>query len=110
MAVIDNLMMDKEEMESAINAFEMRKVSLENAYLKVSNAVRVLDGTWHGASSEKFKSQFDELYKNLAQCETVMSNVISKVKTALQTYEGKEADVTSKIQGLEEGTAYQPVM
>ena len=65
MAIIDNLRISKEAMEAAISTFENKKTALENTYLKISNEVRVLDGTYHGEASEKFKSQFDQLYKNL---------------------------------------------
>ena len=107
MAVIDNLRVSKEALETAITNYETRKTSLENAYLKISNEVRVLSGTWRGEASEKFMSQFDELYKNLQQNETVMSNVISKLKEALSVYEEQETAAEQMAQGLETGTAYQ---
>lgn len=110
MAVIDNLKMSREAMEEAITNFEARKVSLENAYLKISNEVRTLDGTWHGEASEKFKTQFDKLYENLKQNETVMSNVISNLKTALSIYEEQEQAATNLINNAEEGTAYSSVL
>lgn len=106
MATIDNLKMSREAMQTAISNFETRKTGLENAYLKISNEVRVLDGTYHGEASEKFKSQFDQLYKNLQQNETVMSNVIANLKTALEIYEEQEQVATNLINNAEEGTAY----
>lgn len=110
MAVIDNLKMSREAMQTAISNFETRKASLENAYLKISNEVRVLDGTYHGEASEKFKSQFDQLYKNLQQNETVMGNVIANLKTALEIYEEQEQIATNLINNAEEGTAYTSVL
>lgn len=41
--------------------------------------------------AEKFKAQFDALYKNLQQNETVMSNVVSNLKTALGIYQEARA-------------------
>lgn len=108
MAVIDNLRVSKEAMETAINTYETKKTALENAYLKISNEVRVLDGTWHGAASEKFKGQFEQLYKNLQQNETVMGNVIAKLKEAMAVYEEQEQVVAQAGQAMETGTAYQP--
>lgn len=110
MAVIDNLKMSREAMQTAISNFETRKASLENAYLKISNEVRVLDGTYHGEASERFKSQFDQLYKNLQQNETVMSNVIANLKTALSTYEEFEQAAANLINNAEEGIAYTSVL
>ena len=107
MAVIDNLKITKEEMEQAIQTFENKKMALENAYLKISNEVRTLDGTYHGEASEKFKAQFDALYKNLQQNETVMSNVISKLKQALNIYITEEEKIKGLIEEQDEGTAYQ---
>ena len=110
MAVIDNLKMSREAMQTAISNFETRKTSQENAYLKISNEVRVLDGTYHGEASEKFKSQFDQLYKNLQQNETVMGNVIANLKTALEIYEEQEQIATNLINNAEEGTASTSVL
>lgn len=107
MAVIDNLKLTQEEMESAIQTFENKKMALENTYLKISNEVRTLDGTYHGEASEKFKAQFDALYKNLQQNETVMSNVIANLKQALTTYITFIDDATSQANALDVGTAYQ---
>ena len=107
MAVIDNLRMSKDAMQEAISNFETRKMALENTYLKISNQVRELDSTWHGEASEKFKAQFEDMYKNLKQNETVMSNVISNLKTALSTYEAEETSAEALINSLSEGTAYQ---
>ena len=106
MAVIDNLRMSKAAMQEAISKFENKKTGLETMYLKISNEVRELDGTWHGEASEKFKGQFEELYKNLKQNETVMSNVVDNLKTALATYEREEAAAESIIKGLDDGVAY----
>ncbi len=106
MAVIDNLRVSKEAIEKSISEFEARKSGLENAYLKISNEVRELDSTWHGEASEKFKTQFESLYQNLKQNETVMSNVISKLKTALEIYVEQEKIVATLFNNAEEGIAY----
>ena len=106
MAVIDNLRMSKSAMQEAISNFETKKMALENSCLKISNEVRQLDATWHGEASEKFKAQFEDMYKNLKQNEIVMSNVIANLKTALSTYEAEEAAAESLVNSLNEGTAY----
>ena len=106
MAEVAKLRISKEEMRSAISNFEQRKSALENAYLKISNEVRTLDGTYHGAASEQFKSQFDGLYKNLSQTESVMSNIISKLNQALQIYEETETAVQKAMDALDEAKAY----
>ncbi len=106
MAVIDNLRMSQEALEEAISTFESKKTALENTYLKISNEVRELDGTWHGEASEKFKTQFEKLYQNLKQNETVMSNVISKLKQALNIYQEQEKVAQNLIDALQEGAAY----
>lgn len=107
MAVIDNLKLTQEEMESAIQTFENKKMALENTYLKISNEVRTLDGTYHGEASEKFKAQFDALYKNLQQNETVMSNVIANLKQALTIYTDVIGQAKGQADALDVGTAYQ---
>lgn len=106
MAVIDNLKLTQEEMESAIQTFENKKMALENTYLKISNEVRTLDGTYHGEASEKFKAQFDALYKDLQQNETVMSNVIANLKQALTIYTDVIGQVKGQADAMDTGTAY----
>lgn len=110
MAIIDNLRMSEEALQTAITTFETKKMALENSYLKISNEVRTLDGTWHGEASEKFKTQFDALYRNLQQNETVMTNVISNLKTALSIYQEQENVITQTFNAMEEGTAYTSVL
>lgn len=110
MAIIDNLRMSEEALQTAITTFETKKMALENSYLKISNEVRTLDGTWHGEASEKFKTQFDALYKNLQQNETVMTNVISNLKSALSIYQEQENVITQTFNAMEEGTAYTSVL
>ncbi len=90
-------------LEEAIQTFEAKKAALENAYLKISNEVRTLDGTWHGEASEKFKASFDALYKNLQVTEERMDVAISKLKTAVQTYQEVEDANRAATDALDEG-------
>ena len=106
MAIIDNLKMSEEAMQTAITDFKSRKQALENSYLKISNEARTLTASWHGEASRKFTTQFDALYKNLAQNETVMENVIDKVSEALNLYVETENEAEQMLKSLEEGMAY----
>lgn len=106
----DRLKVSTEAFNNAISSFETSKMGLENSYLKISNEVRVLDGTWHGDASEQFKGQFDELYKNLQQTETAMSNVITKLKSALSEFESEESSIQGLINNADTGTAYPGFM
>lgn len=94
-------------LEDAIRNFEMKKNSLEIAYLKISNEVRELGGTWKGESSNKFEAQFDEMYKNLKQTEERMDGAIAKLRTAMQVYQEVEDANRAAADALAEGnTAY----
>lgn len=106
MAVIDNLRVSEEAFSRTIQSYETHTMAMENAYLSISNEVRVLDGTYHGAASEKFKSQFDALYQNLKQNRSVMDNVIAKLKEALSTYQDIEEQAKNVFSGLDTGTQY----
>lgn len=110
MAVIDNLKLSKEAMETAISNFETRKAGLENAYLRISNEVRTLDGTWNGEASEKFKAQFETLYQNISQSEQVMTNIIESLRKALAEYTDIEAQASNAFSALDTGTQYQSVL
>ena len=92
-------------LQDAITNFENKKAALENAYLKISNEVRNLDATWHGEASEKFKSQFDAMYKNLQQTEERMEGAITKLNKAVEIYEEVDEQVKTGAENLEEGKA-----
>lgn len=106
MAIIDDLKVNEEALQTAITNYEGKRVELENNCLKISNEVRQLDSTWHGEASEKFKSQFDELYNKLKQSDTVMGNIVSNLKKALETYNKAEHEVKIIMDNAEEGTQY----
>ena len=100
------LIMSSEALEAAISNYEARKAAMENTYLKISNEVRVLDGTWNGKASEKFKTSFDNLYKNISKTEAVMSNIIAKLKKALEEYQGASKAAKSAAESLDVGTSF----
>lgn len=106
MAIIDNLRVSEEALQAAIANYETKRVELENTCLKISNEVRVLDGTWHGEASEKFKSQFDEMYNKLKQSDTAMCNIVSNLKKALETYTNVETEIRAMFDSVEEGMQY----
>ena len=106
MAIIDNLKVSEEALQTAISNYETKRVELENTCLKISNEVRVLDGTWHGEASEKFKSQFDEMYNKLKQSDTTMANIVNNLKKALETYTNLEEQIKTIMMNAEEGTQY----
>lgn len=106
MAIIDNLRVSEEALQAAIANYETKRVELENTCLKISNEVRVLDGAWHGEASEKFKSQFDEMYNKLKQSDTTMANIVSNLKKALETYINVEKAIESVLANAEEGMQY----
>lgn len=92
-------------LEDAIKTFETKKMAMENAYLKLSNDVRTLDGSWHGDASEKFKARFDELYKNLQVTEERMDGAIAKLRTAVEVYTEVEEQNKAATDALEGNTS-----
>lgn len=100
------LIMSSEALEAAISNYEARKAAMENTYLKISNEVRVLDGAWDGEASEKFKTSYDNLYKNISKTEAVMSNIITKLKKALEEYRGASDAAKSAAESLDVGTSF----
>lgn len=102
----DNLVINKQYMEAAIATYETKRVELENICLKISNEVRVLDGNWHGEASERYKSQFEEMYNKLKQSDATMENIVTKLKKALETYTDVEGQVVVNFDNMSEGKAY----
>lgn len=110
MADNDNLKLSTAEFQAAISRFESEHISMENSYLKISNAVRELDTTWNDPQSEQFKAKFNELYNNLKQCGTVMNNIVSKLKEAQNIVTGNEDQIAQMYNSADEGTSYVSMM
>lgn len=102
----DNLVINKQYMETAIANYEAKRVELENICLKISNEVRVLDGSWHGEASERYKSQFEEMYNKLKQSDATMGNIVTKLKKSLETYTEVEGQIVVAFDNINEGKAY----
>ena len=64
------------------------------------------DGAWDGEASEKFKTSYDNLYKNISKTEAVMSNIITKLKKALEEYKGASDAAKSAAESLDVGTSF----
>ena len=90
-------------LEEAINTFENKKNAMANAYLRIYRTVHGLESTWKGDSSNRFEQRFEEMYKNLEVTEERMDHAISKLRTALETYEELEALLKGKADNLDAG-------
>ncbi len=97
---------NKEVMQTAINDYKTQKGEMVTTCLRISNAVRELDSIWDGDASEKFKSRFNEMYKNLEQCEDTVNQFISNLETVLENYESTEVDIQGLFEELDEGIVY----
>ena len=97
---------NKEKMQTAIDTYKSKKDQMVATCYKISDAVRVLDGSWDGQASEAFKSQFDSMFNNLKQSETAMTTMIGRLEGALSTYEGTEVDIQALFESIQEGLAY----
>ena len=95
-----------EALEAAISNYEARKAAMENTYLKISNEVLALDGVWKGKASEQFKASYRELYKNISDTDTVMSNIIKHLKESLSEYQGASERSKSAAENLDVGTSF----
>lgn len=101
---------NKEHLQDAIENYKVRKDQMITTCLRISDAVRVLDGSWDGQASEAFKSQFNSMYNNLKQCENAMTTMIDRLQSALDTYEGSEVEVERLFVSIDIGITYQAVM
>lgn len=101
---------NKEHLQNAIDNYKARKDQMVTTCYRISDAVRVLDGSWDGQASETFKSQFDSMFNNLKQCESAMNTLIERLQGALDTYEGSEVDVERLFVSIDIGISYQPIM
>ena len=98
------ILVSSEALQEAISAYKSCKQSLSNAYLNMSNTVRVVDGFWDGEASEAFKGSFANMYKNIEQTEVAVGEAISQLEHADATYADGEAAVVQLGDAIDTGT------
>ena len=101
----DVLKVTPEELRNTASQFKTYQGNMQTAYLQMSDAVRTLDGTWNGDASEQFKTQFDNMYKNLSQTEDKMNDAVDELTKAAGIYEQVENSNKSQMASLDVGTS-----
>jgi WXG100 family type VII secretion target len=100
----EQILVSPAEMQSTIERYTASKQQQSAAYLQMSNAVRVLDGTWQGPASETFKASFQAMYKNLEQTEAKMQDAIDELTQAAELFRSVEEAHDGAFGALEAGT------
>lgn len=103
----DNLKVSEEAFNAAINNFNNSKIALQSCYTSIHKYVMDLQTTWKGEANSTFTQKFEELYKNVEKTETVMDNVISKLKQALGMYQEQDEQAKTLYSATEVGTEYK---
>lgn len=101
----DELVVSTEQLRATAQSYRGFQQQFQNAYLQMSNEVRVSDGYWDGDASEAFKAQFDALYKNLSQTEQTVQNAVNAMEQAAEIFEEAETGVVEWFEQLSEGTS-----
>jgi len=101
----DVLKVTPEELRNTATQFKANQQKMQTAYLQMSDAVRSLDTTWNGEANEQFKTQFENMYKNLSQTEQKMEDAVDELTKAAGIYEEVENGLKSLAQSLEVGTS-----
>ena len=102
----ERILVTPEEMLSTMQVYESKKAEQQNAYLQMSNAVRVLDGSWDGLASEVFKAAFDKLYRNLETSTQAMEKSINALKQGNELFTSTEKNVSTSSEALSAGDPY----
>ncbi len=101
----DVLKVTPEELRNTATQFKSNLQKMQTAYLQMSDAVRSLDTSWNGDASEQFKTQFDNMYKNLSQTEDKMNDAVDELTKAAGIYEQVENSNKSQMASLDVGTS-----
>lgn len=101
----ERILVSIEDMQAAIQKYNTCKQDQQNAYLQMSNAVRMLDESWDGPASEAFKAAFGAMYKNLETSEQKMQDAIDELKQSAEAFKtAEESEIASgTFGGLEAG-------
>ena len=100
----DRLRVTPEEMQSTATQLQSYSSQMENAYLKMSNVVRELDGTWNGDASEAFKNQFNTFYANISKTEVAMADAVTELNKIAQAVLDAEGSLSAAAKSIETGT------
>lgn len=101
----DIIRVSTEELNTAASKYGNCKLRFQNAYLQMSNAVRVVDTSWNGDASEAFKAKFDQMYKNIELTEQKVKDAEDELKKAAELYGVTELNLSGTIDDLEVGTS-----
>lgn len=101
----DIIHVSTDQLREAVSKYNTCKGQLQTAYLQMSNAVRVVDGTWNGDASEAFKAQFDLMYKNIEQTEAKVQDAVDEMTRAAEIYDDIEGTLKNTFANLDVGTS-----
>lgn len=101
----DIIHVSTDQLREAVSKYNTCKGQLQTAYLQMSNAVRVVDGTWNGDASEAFKAQFDLMYKNIEQTEAKVQDAVDEMTRAAEIYDDIEGALKNTFANLDVGTS-----
>lgn len=100
----NRILVDGAKMQEIIENYNSCAQTFENAYLQMSNAVRVADTTWDGQASETFKAKFDQMYQNISKTSEEMQKSINDLNKALETYTETEQSVVRIVDSINVGS------
>lgn len=101
----DVLKVDPQQLVSTASKFKSEMQNMQVAHLKMSEAIRSLDGTWDGGASEQFKSNFDAMYNNLKLTDEKMTDAVEELLKANELFEQYEQQNQQLAASLDEGTS-----
>ena len=100
----DVLKVSPDQLVATASKFKSEMQNMQIAHLKMSEAIRSLDGTWDGGASEQFKSNFDAMYNNLKQTDEKMTDAVEELLKANEQFEQYEQQNQQLAASLDEGT------
>lgn len=106
MAIIDNLRVKGEALDTAISDFESKKAAMETSCMKMKNEADNLMNTYKGEASQKFNAQFNEMYGNLQKNTEAMDTAISDLKKVRDTYGSFEDAIGKLMEAIDVFTSY----
>lgn len=95
-----DIRMDTDRLLSVCNEFEEGLSELEKALEKMKTDVDSLNGIWEGPSHDKFVSDYEKDYQQMADMNKGLRKYLEKLKEARKKYADCETEVNSLVDGL----------
>ncbi len=104
---MDRIVVNVEELRTAIAQFERCKSELANAYGAMASEVLSLSSSWKSPASQAFVAQFADLQNNIKTSDGTIEQAVNGLKTAAEVYEEVLDETGAMFENMTDASPFQ---